>query len=120
MGECWLCDVESWWEDSVCLPAAKLVRARAQKIFIGGRSTRRVLSDEKRYALSNVISKILSGVWFLSDSEAIEGVFLTHYKHFFGTAIPPGPADGVKRLLASMPMSAADDLRLIDGDITLD
>lgn len=64
------------------------IRARAEKWLTGEMPTKRVLSDEKRYARSSEIADIEYKGQIRSDQSGIASAFVEHYRELFAGKIP--------------------------------
>ncbi|KAH9367379.1 hypothetical protein HPB48_010174 [Haemaphysalis longicornis] len=61
-----------------------IIRARAEKLWLGERPTKRALCDEKRYATRNEIKAVEYDGCIARDSETIQRAFYEHYRDLLG------------------------------------
>lgn len=97
---------------------AAIIRARADKLWVGERPTKRALSDEKRYACQKEIRQIANGDEITSDSRVIKRVIAEHFNNLLGHQ--PDPLDGFQEeFLRFMPKLDDDVKARLEWPITI-
>lgn len=95
-----------------------IVRARAERLWLGETPTKRSLSDEKGYAQKNEIKAIRYNNVVSRDSAVVERAFFEHYKELLGTE-KQGSKDYELTFLPLMPKLRDDDRASMDAPISL-
>lgn len=80
-----------------------VVRARAERYFLGEQPTKRVMEEEKRYAISKDILEIEENNSIVTDRESIARVFVEHYQNIFGNSATSINNNQLKDLITLLP-----------------
>lgn len=96
-----------------------VIRARAEKIWLGETPNKRALCDERRYATQNEIREITYQNTITSDIEEIERAFVEHYENLIGVQ-RSGSIPLTQDTLDLMPRLDGDTRALLEKPISVD
>lgn len=95
-----------------------IVRARAERLWLGETPSKRSLSDEKGFAQKNEIKAIRYKNEVSNDSEVVERAFFEHYKELLGCA-KQGSTEFEEIFLPLMPKLSDDAKVSIEAPVSV-